>query len=152
MRYVRFRRAIVHAWSLVAWSIVAVAPTQVHATPVPQLVDAGHPIRSDNGAAQLRWSSDAAHFQVRLRGDAVPDRIVHEGRMPSAHLSGLADGTYAVRVRAEQDGVWSPWSAPRRIVVEHMSLSLVWVLMGFGAITFGATAAVVLTQARREAA
>ena len=151
MRYVQSFRAIVRAWGLAAWVAVMVAPTSAQATAVPKLVDAAETLRSDNGVAQLHWKSAADHFQVQLRGDAVRDQIIHEGRMPSAHLSGLPDGTYAVRVRAENDGEWSAWSPPRTIVVEHVSLSVVAVPMVLGAITFGATAAVVVTQARRDA-
>lgn len=117
----------------------------------PELQDAAEPLRSDNGVAFLEWESEAELFQVELSSEDEPADIAHEGRLKSAHLSGLENGTYVARVRAQVDGEWTDWSQPRSIIVEHIAMSVVTVLLSLGAITFGATATVVLAQAKRDA-
>jgi hypothetical protein len=103
------------------------------------------PLVSHDGVAQLSWSGPPADYEVRLeQGERA--RVVYRGSLPSAHLSGLLEGDYAVRVR--EGGVASPWSAAKPILVRHHPLPLVLGLMGLGLLAFVGTVVVVLHSSR----
>jgi len=105
------------------------------------------PTESHDGTLQLTWAGEPSDYEVELReGDDT--RVIYRGRLPSAHVSGLPDGHYALRVREHEAEGWSAWSEPKPVEVRHHPMSLVWTLVGLGAVVFTATAAVVLYSAR----
>lgn len=123
--------------------LLGALPIVALAKPPPAFEDPA-PSTSHNGAVQVQWSGGRGEYEVQLRhGEHV--RSAYRGPMASAHLSGLVDGEYALQVRARtEDGGWTAWSAPKRVTVEHHPMSLVWVLMSLGLLTFAATAVVVV--------
>lgn len=127
-------------------------PVWAEADEVPRWGDVDTPIPSKDGAAQLAWEGAEPPFQAELKGPSGSARVVYEGRWPQAHISGLRDGAYEVRVRGHRGAAWTAWSAPRTVVVEHISMDVVLPLMALGALTFMATAFVVVRGARREGA
>lgn len=128
---------------------VAVARARADA---PAFEDPG-PVVSHDGSVQLSWPGPLGDYEVELRRIATDDaeRVAYRGRMPSAHLSGLLEGDYAVRVRAHHEHGSSPWSEPKRIEVRHHPLPLVYALLTLGLLTFAGTAVVVLRSSRRAA-
>lgn len=105
------------------------------------------PAQSADGSLQLAWGEALGEFEVELRHEGTV-RTVYTGRMPSAHVSGLPNGHYELRVRAREGDGWSPWSEPKVLDVEHHPMSLVWTLMALGALVFVGTAVVVLRSDR----
>lgn len=134
------------------------------APPTPAFEDPA-PHTSYDGSLQLEWPGELGDYEVQLRPgpntepnphpdshddpSIVVTRVVYRGRMPSAHLSGLLEGDYLVRVRAHDDSGASSWSPDKEILVRHHPLPLVYALMGLGLLTFVGTAAVVLRSSRR---
>lgn len=115
----------------------------------PPAFDDPAPAVSNDGALQMAWSAARGEYEVELR-QGGQRRIVYRGPIPSAHISGLSDGEYAVRVRARpEDAAWTAWSAPKLLTVDHHPLPLVWTLMGLGLLTFAATAMMVVGGSRR---
>lgn len=108
------------------------------------------PLVSHDGVAPLSWGGPPGDYEVRLEHDEHA-RIVYRGRAATAHVSGLREGDYAVRVRALHDGGASPWSAAKLVRVRHHPRSLVYVLVGLGLLTFVGTAGVVLGSSRGAA-
>jgi len=121
--------------------------TAAHAAP-PPVFDDPEPSVSHNGVVQMEWADLQGEYEVQLRtGERA--RVVYSGRMPSAHVSGLVDGEYTMKVRARVDGAsWTSWSAPKIVTVAHHPMPLVWTLMSLGLLTFVATAAVVVRSSR----
>lgn len=107
---------------------------------------------SHDGSIQLSWPGPLGDYEVELHevtSHGARERVVYRGRMPSAHLSGLLEGNYAVRVRARVGEAWSPWSSAKSIHVRHHPLPMVYTLMGLGLLTFVGTAVIVLREWRR---
>lgn len=142
------------------WPAQAIA-----APPTPAFDDPASHVSHD-GALQLSWPGELGDYEVQLRQSQgssqgqgqsptpnhyADPRIVYRGRMPSAHLSGLLEGDYLVRVRAHDPGGASPWSPDKELLVRHHPLPLVYALMGLGLLTFASTAFVVLRSSRRAA-
>ncbi len=131
-----------------AWATPAAKTPQAPsgAASVPTMT--GDPqVDSTNGALQLHWSGEAGRYEVEL-DDGTEARVVYEGRAPSAHVSGLNDGRYTLRVRAGGSSGWSAWSDPKTLTVRHHSMSLVVTLLVLGALGFASTAGLVLYHAR----
>jgi hypothetical protein len=137
------------AWRL-AWGLAW--PVSAAAAPSTPAFDDPAPHVSHDGSVQLAWPGPLGDYEVELRQPPhEPARVVYRGRMPSAHLSGLREGDYTVRVRAHDPDGASPWSEPKALSVRHHPLPLVYTLMALGLLTFAGTAAVVLRSSRRPA-
>lgn len=104
-------------------------------------------VESQDGSHQLSWGEVLGEYEVQLHG-GTDIRTVYSGRLPSAHVSGLTDGRYEFRVRAREDDHWSGWSEAKVLVVRHHPMSLVWTLLGLGALVFVGTVAVVVHGGR----
>jgi hypothetical protein len=106
-------------------------------------------LESSNGAAMLEWSETADAYQVEMSESPqfADARRFYEGRMNSAQISGLYDGTYHFRVRGVANGRPGAWSDPAQVVVEHHPMSLVWPMFAIGALVFLGTAGFVAKQA-----
>lgn len=151
----RARRWSIRGLAASAWllGLLAWPGTSSAAVPAPGFDDPA-PHTSRNGAVQLSWPGPLGDYEVELEEPrSGPDgrtRVVYRGRMPSAHLSGLLEGDYSVRVRARERELWSPWSSAKVIHVRHLPLPMVYTLVALGLLTFLGTAVVVL-RASREA-
>jgi len=71
--------------------------------------------------------------------------VIYTGAMPSAHVSGLRDGTYRFRVRVQGE---QGWSEAATLEVTHHSMGLVWPLFSLGAALVLAIAVYCLRHAR----
>lgn len=117
----------------------------------PPVLQSPEPIVSHDGVVQLEWPDQLDEYEVQLR-QGERTWSVYRGVMPSAHVSGLPDGEYTLRVRARsEDAEWSEWSPPKRVTVEHHPMALVFTLMSLGLLTFAATAAVVVRSSSEAA-
>ena len=96
-------------------------------------------LETHNGAILLRWSGGGDTFEVQQAQDASfsQARVVYTGAMPSAHVSGLRDGTYYFRVRTQDT---QAWSEPATLEVSHHPMTLVWPLLALGGLVFVAIA------------
>ena len=112
--------------------------------PAPAFEDAD--LQTHNGAQLLKWSGGAAEFEVQQASDAsfADAQVIYTGAMPSAHVSGLRDGTYYFRVRSQDAGAWSEAAT---LEVSHHPMTLVWPLLTLGGLVFVAIAYYALRQA-----
>ena len=117
----------------------------------PLAFDEPEPTRSADGTLQLSWAEalgDELHdYELQLRHEGE-SRRVYTSRRPEAHVSGLPDGRYELRVRMREGDGWSPWSEPKVLVVQHHPMSLVWTLLALGALVLTGTAVIVLRSDR----
>jgi hypothetical protein len=119
------------------------------AAPAPAFDDAALHVSHD-GSVQLSWPGTLGDYEVLLH-HGEHTRVAYRGRVPAAHLSGLLEGDYTVRLRAHDGDAWSAWSEAKPLQVRHHSRPLVAALMSLGFLTFATTAAVVLRASRRAA-
>lgn len=106
---------------------------------------------SQDGHIKLEWQPAAASsvFEVQQATDESfrEARAIYRGPDRATFISGLKNGTYYFRVRAED----SDWSNVLKLEVTHHSLSLTYILMGLGSIVFLCTAGMVIYGARKSA-
>jgi hypothetical protein len=112
-------------------------------------------VESNNGSVLLEWEAEqaATTYQVEQSASAEFDhtRVVYDGRMPSAHVSGLLPGRYHFRLRArDESGAWSQWSPSVDVGVVYQPMWAVLTSLGLGAAVFVLTGGFVLARARRE--
>lgn len=121
----------------------------------PAVLSASSGISTD-GTLDLAWSGgpdDVASWELEesVVGGSVPV-VMDAGPHRASARSGLADGSYAFRVRAvREDGGRGAWSAPVTVEVRHHPLGLAFGFFGVGAFVFLATAVMVVRgHARAE--
>lgn len=102
---------------------------------------------TDAGNALLAWRSDDPVQLELASDDAFSDaRVIYAGSAHSYFLSGLADGDYRLRLRAE-DGGTSPLLT---VLVRHQSLSRALWLVAIGAFVTLLVIGAILRGARDE--
>ena len=108
---------------------------------------------SHDGHIKLQWESSRsdtpAVFEVQQATDEDfrDATVIYQGPDLGTFISGLKNGTYYFRVRAED----RDWSNVLRLEVAHHSLTLTFVLLGLGGIVFLCTAGMVIYGARKSA-
>lgn len=105
-------------------------------------------VAADAGYVQLRWErDDASAVVVQQAQDAAfaDARVIYRGANESLFLSGLDDGDYYFRIRADDDDTWM---GSIEVAVRHQSLTRALFLFGVGAVVFICTLAVILRGAR----
>ncbi|OCC23023.1 hypothetical protein MB02_14525 [Croceicoccus estronivorus] len=112
----------------------------------PAFSDAG-PIASDTGYTLVQWSAPGAvTLDLAHRPDFSDARTLYSGANSAYFLSGLADGTYYLKLRDEAGTA----SATLELDVAHQSLTRALWLAGLGALVFLAIVATILRGARDE--
>ena len=109
------------------------------------------PDTTDSGYILASWQGrDEVTLEIApwLDSNGAPGtyRPLYTGRNTAYFISGLADGTYALRLR-EEGGTQS---APFRLTVEHQSASRALLLSLLGAIVFLSVVAVIAKGAARD--
>ena len=96
-------------------------------------------LETHNGSQLLTWTGGEEPFEMQqsLDADFTDTRVAYTGAMPSAHVSGLRDGTYYFRVRTQDT---EAWSEPATVQVTHHPMTLVWPLLSLGGVVFFAIA------------
>lgn len=108
---------------------------------------------SHDGHIKLQWEASPADtpriFEVQQAADEDfrDESVIYQGPDLGTFISGLKNGTYYFRVRAEG----RDWSNVLRLEVKHHSLSLTFVLLGLGGMVFLCTAGMVIYGARKSA-
>lgn len=92
------------------------------------------PTRDSAGFFSLNWSG-AKRFELeQATGPTHEDaRIIYRGSDTSTTISGLSDGEYRFRIRAEGDAEWGDVAVVR---VEHHSLARAFLFFALGATVF----------------
>lgn len=107
---------------------------------------------SNDGHVKLEWgvAGDAGtQYELQQAGDESfgEAKVIYQGPDRASFVSGLENGTYFFRVRAQgQD-----WSNVMKLEVAHHSLTFTFVLLGLGGIVFLCTAGMVLYGVRKSA-
>lgn len=105
------------------------------------------PLSSDTGHALIEWSAAGkVTLEMGRSRDLADARTVYSGANHAFFLSGLADGTYQLRLRASDGSI----SAPLRLDVAHQSLNRALFLSLVGAIVALSILAVILKGVRDE--
>jgi hypothetical protein len=128
-----------HRWPTPFWPLLAlvllplVALTSQGQGIAGPLFDA--PPQSDTaGFFILSWSGAESVEIEQASGPGHADaRIIYRGRDTSTSLSGLPDGQYRFRIRAEGDADWSDEAI---VSVEHHPLGRAFLFFGLGAVVF----------------
>jgi hypothetical protein len=107
-----------------------------------ELANAGFFTLNWRGAPGARYELQAARTPRFRRAT-----VIYHGRDTARVMSGLADGKYYYRVRASEAA--SAWSEPVAVTVEHHPQSRAMAFFGAGLIVFVATAALIVSGARR---
>ena len=94
--------------------------------------DAAGRLVSDDGTIDLHWAGEGAGFELQQSQNASfgGARTRYRGPDRATVISGLADGVYHFRVRADSDAAWS---APLVLHVESMERPTLFALLGTGA-------------------
>ncbi|EMB14618.1 hypothetical protein [Rhodopirellula europaea] len=94
---------------------------------------------SSDGQQSLGASAEEAE-------NGIPERVVYEGTLPSAFVSGLPDGTYRYRVEAlDANGrVIATSEVPATVQVQHWAVWQATLLLAIGAIVFLAVIVVIV--------
>jgi hypothetical protein len=92
------------------------------------------PGRDGAGFFSLSWSG-AGRFELEQATgpDHADARIIYRGSDTATTISGLRDGEYRFRIRAESDSAWSDEAV---VVVEHHALSRALLFFALGAGVF----------------
>jgi len=105
------------------------------------------PLHSDTGHVLISWTADGPVTLEMARDPGFADaRPIYLGTNHADFISGLADGSYYLRLR-DGDGALS---APLELIVRHQSLSRALWLALIGAVVTLAVVAAVLRGARDE--
>lgn len=95
---------------------------------------------SEDGVVGFAWEEPAETTDFELQQATAADfsdaKVRYHGPDRGSVITGLGEGTYFFRVRAEGS---KTWSAPVKVEVRYMDMGLVWALMGVGVFMFGAT-------------
>lgn len=110
------------------------------------------PFTTDNGAFLLGWEvsggMDSRRVVVERSTSSEFDEvtIIYSGADDRTFISGLAAGSYFFRVRLDGAEAYESQtvSMPLAVEVEYQPLGRVFALMGFGAVTFVATLAIII--------
>ncbi|MCJ2186883.1 hypothetical protein [Novosphingobium beihaiensis] len=103
-------------------------------------------LSSDSGHAAVEWQADGpVTLEMTQDGNAAP-RVLYSGHNHSLFISGLANGTYRLRL-TDAAGQSSP---PLLLTVAHQSLSRALMLVALGAVIFLSIVAVIFRGARDE--
>ena len=97
----------------------------------------------------LVWTADPQAAGYRVTDQS--DRVVYQGRMRQAFLSGLPDGVHRFHVVAvgPRGEVLREGPQPIVVRVKHWSLALTWTLFGIGAVVMLALVVVLVIGSRR---
>jgi len=118
-------------------------------------------VKSDNaGQIKLIWSlpdsvkaTEKYTFELQQAEDSLFNsaKQIYLGSDLASFISGLPDGNYYFRIRAQKDGQseFSPWSETAILNVKHQSLKLAFTLFGLGALVFLSTVSVILYGNRK---
>jgi len=107
------------------------------------------PTTSTTGTFNIHWQGDAGqNFELmELSGDG-DSRLVYRGSDTARVMTGLPNGHYTYRVRADDNGSPGPWSAPGSVTVAHHSLIRAFSFFGIGLLVFLATVTLILRGER----
>lgn len=112
----------------------------------PAFSDPG-PLSSDTGHALIEWDASGRVTLEMGRGPDLADaRAIYSGTNHAFFLSGLADGTYRLRLRGGDGSI----SEPLRLDVSHQSLNRALFLSLVGAIVALSILVVIVRGARDE--
>jgi hypothetical protein len=96
----------------------------------------------DAGYFTLSWDRlPGEHFDLEMKANGGDWKSIYRGPDTSSAMSGLSNGDYRFRVRADRD----PWRGPLEVTVRHHPLGRAIGFLVVGAIVF---AALVLVLAR----
>ena len=99
---------------------------------------------SRTGHFQLNWQYKGSETMFILQQDTHPDfpnpHIIYNGPDLARTMTGMLNGEYFFRVRAENEG----WSETASVKVEHYPLSTAFIFLGLGALVFLATAILII--------
>lgn len=106
-------------------------------------------VSASDGYIKLFWLSDSNDGEYELQRSDSPQFdqpiTIYKGPDRASFISGLKDGEYFYRVRAE-GGVWS---TPLKVTVQHPSMNLAFTLSSIGLIVFLITVIVVIRGAAK---
>lgn len=117
---------------------------------------------ANEGWLTLDWAVEEASaegdgdfvFVVEMAREAsfAEARERYRGRDGATFVSGLPEGTYYYRVRAERGDAQGPWSEPLVVTVHYVDRTHVWALMAAGTVAFFATVGTLIVNHRRMSA
>ena len=108
---------------------------------------------SNTGYQSIKWifpSHKEADIVYKLEQSTHKDfkqsKLIYLGTDTGSYLSGLAEGVYYFRVRAQSKNkkVLGQWSSPLKLTVKYQSMTLAWSLFVIGAIIFLAITFVII--------
>ncbi len=110
-----------------------------------EFVDPTADTTSEDGVVAFEWSGAPAVAEYELQQSRSADfsetQTRYQGADRGSVITGLAEGEYFFRVG---NATTNTWSAPVRVEVKYMNMTLVWTLMGVGVFVFGATVTAIL--------
>lgn len=107
------------------------------------------PETSTTGTFNVRWQgNEGDRFELMELKDDGGSRLVYQGSDTARVMTGLPNGHYTYRIRAEENGSPGPWSEPGSVTVAHHPLSRAFGFFGVGLLVFLATVALILRGER----
>ena len=107
-------------------------------------------LTTNDGHVRLDWAAMApgAVYEVQQSTNASFENsmTIYEGADLATFVSGLSDGVYYYRFRANKGS----WSETLTLTVKHYSLQLAFALAGLGAVVFLSTVVVILKGAAKD--
>lgn len=107
-------------------------------------------LTTNDGHVRLNWAATTpvAVYEVQQSTNSNFENsiTIYEGADLGTFVSGLTDGVYYYRLRADKGS----WSEPLKLTVKHYSLQLAFALAGLGAVVFLSTVVVVLKGAKKD--
>jgi len=143
----RRRHPIAAIGSIAVLVLLAGAPSARAAVPTPQW-DHDPELSTADGYVQLRWTVDAEemayryHLQEGREAVFADTEAQYQGPQLASFVSGLENGTYYFRVRAQDvaSGELGDWSETVTVQVDHHDTGFALGLMALGGFVFLATA------------
>lgn len=107
-------------------------------------------LTTNDGHVRLNWvatTPDAVYeVQQSMNSNFENPLTIYEGADLATFVSGLTDGVYYYRLRADKGS----WSDTLTLTVKHYSLQLAFALAGLGAVVFLSTVVVILKGAKKD--